>query len=436
MNDLQALTAVLEELNRAGSFKEVAGRLTAWARSFTHCQTAMLRLLETTGDPDGSWLAACAVDGHGVSFVRDEAVVDGTECICGRVATGTLGSDGPFVTEGGSFCWGRLSTLATSFSPDVLGPLRGRCVSERFESVAVFPVRAGEKAVGALHLADTRPDRFATSWPVVEAACRLAGDNLLRQRAQERERVVLETIETALLPAVPPQVEGLEVGVSFTSATEMAHVGGDFYDVLDLGEAGALVLVGDVSGKGVEAAGIAARARYVIEAQAGLSSDPASFLRAANDSLNRVLPAESFVTAAACLLDRVSGSMTVCLAGHPAPLVLTAADTTELDTPPNPPLGVVAGMRYREVIRHLAPGDILLVCTDGITEARRSDALFGGEGIRRVAATLPQRDPGSIARGVCSAAAEFHDTRLPGDDRLVVAVRLRESNESGIHGTG
>jgi hypothetical protein len=398
MNDLQELTVILEDLNEAGSFKAAAERLTTWARAFTGSESAILRLVEQDGDT--SWLAGCAIDGEHDGFARDETMVHEAECICGRVATGAIDISLPFYTEGGSFSWGRLSTLAQHFAFEQLGPLRGRCMKERFESMGVFPLRAGRRTVGSLHLADSRPDRVSDTSQVVEAVCRLAGDALLRHHTREREQAVLATIE-------------------------MAHVGGDFYDVVDLGEAGVLVLVGDVSGKGVDAVGTAVRARYVIEAQAVITPDPASFLSAANESLVRALPAERFVAAAAFLIHTESGVLTACLAGHPAPLLVTRRGTSVIDAPHNPPLGVMPGVRFAQATGRQSPDDLLLVYTDGVTEARRDGALFGDEGLERVARSVSESDPGAVARTICAAAAEFHDPRLPEDDRLVVAVRLR-----------
>ncbi|OFW62036.1 MAG: hypothetical protein A2133_09360 [Actinobacteria bacterium RBG_16_64_13] len=421
MNEVQELTKILEGLSQAGSFQSAANRLTRWARAFTGCNAAILRLIEDDGH--GPWLAGYVADGADAAFFRDEMMVHETECICGRVATGAIDRSLPCYTDGGSFIWDRLSTLTSDLGQERIGPLRGRCIKENYESVAVFPVRAAGRSVGSLHLADSRRNWFSASVGVVEAACRLAGDTLLRFKAREREQALLKTIETALLPGVPPVVEGLEVGVSFTSATEMAHVGGDFYDVLDLGETGALVLVGDVCGRGVEAAGTAARARYALETQASLTPDPAEFMRAANDSLTRLLPADRFVAAAACLIDRRSGSITTCLAGHPSPLLLTSSGIVEVKAPHNPPLGLFAGLQFSEGTQEMPAQDTLLMYTDGVTDSRNRDVRFGEEGIARVVAGLPDHDPRRIARSVCDEATGFHDAAYPGDDRLVLAIR-------------
>lgn len=439
MDPLRELVAVVEDLNQAGSFKDAAQRLTGWARTLTGCQAAILRLRGESGD--SPWLAVCSLDGPSPSFVRDETMVGETDCICGRVATGAVDPSLPFHTEGGSFHWGRMDSFAEEFSPEQVGPLRGRCVEEGYSSLAVFPVRAGDTLVGSLHLADSRPDWFAGSVEILESACRLAGDILLRHEAWEREHALLEAVQTALLPPVPPAVEGLSIGVSFESATDMARLGGDFYDVLDLGDAGVLILVGDASGKGVGAAAIAAQARHAMEAHASLSSDPASFVAMTNESLLRLLPPEQYVTAVACLVDKRSGCTTTCLAGHPSPLRLTIAEETgvrgtEIDAPPNAPLGLFAGLRFKEKAEKLARGDVLLIYTDGVTDSRRGTDFLGSEGVIRILQSLHHQAPGEevrleaiprpddIARDVRRAAAAYHDPSLPGDDRLVMAIRL------------
>ncbi len=433
MNALRELTAVIEALDRAETFAEVADSLTTWARTFADCQSALLRLLEENGEGE-AWLAGCSVEGHSAAFIRDEAVVGHADCLCGRVASGAIEPSLPFYTEGGSFCWGRVSTLALDFDAQTLGLVRGRCMEEGYESVAIFPIRAGDRVIGSLHLADRRPNHFAASAEIIEAACRLAGTILLAHQRRDRERALLDTIQSALLPADPPAIEGLEVGVSFGSATDLARLGGDFYDVLDLGEPGALVLVGDVSGKGVEAAGIAAKARYAINAQAGIDPDPPAFMTAANEVLARSLPSGRFVTAAACLIDPRTGTVTTCLAGHPSPLKITDATGVELGAPHNPPLGVFPGLRFGAVRESLGPGDVLLVYTDGVSDSRNCLASFGTEGIARTAVAASPADPREIARTVHERAQGFHDPALPGDDRLVVAVRLSNITGKGLRG--
>jgi serine phosphatase RsbU (regulator of sigma subunit) len=446
MDALRELTALVESLGRAKSFSEVADRLTTWARQFTGCQAAMLRLWEGAGTE--AWLASCSAEGHSPAFSRDEAVVGHDDCLCGRVASGAVDSSLPFFTQGGSFCWGRFGSLERDFASEELGPIRGRCLKESYESVAIFPLCMDDRIIGSLHLADPRPDQFEGVVDVVEAVCRMAGPLLLSHLDRDREHAVLETIQAALMPAEPPTVEGLEIGVSFGSATELARLGGDFYDVVDLGEAGVLVLAGDVAGKGVEAAGVAARARYVIVAQAGLDPDPGVFMERANQALVRSLPRGRFVTVAACLVDPAAGTVTTCLAGHPAPLRITGratgvageaerrqTDLVESQAPHNPPLGVFADQRFRTTKEDLGPGDVLLVYTDGVTDSRRGQEVFGLAGIAAVASQQGSTGPREIAEAVYRSAVAFHDPAFPDDDRLVIAVRLRNAVARTLRGS-
>jgi serine phosphatase RsbU (regulator of sigma subunit) len=422
VQQLDDLTSIIERLALVGSFKNAANLLVEWARSFTGCEAATLRLL--VGRHDDNWLGGCTMQGTSVSFARDEALMDLSECMCGRVAGGQTNPAYPFFTTGGSFIWGRMSTLSSDFSADETGAIRGRCVVEQYESVVICPIKAGGRIVGSLHLADTRPDYFADTVDVIESVARLAGGVLLRYQAEERDQSLLEAIQSALLPPVPPVLEGLEIGVSFGSATEMARLGGDFYDVIDLGAAGTMILVGDVAGKGLQAAGFAAQARYAMGAQAPCTNGPAEFMALANEALLRILPRNCFVTAVACLIDLERRSIRVCLAGHPSPLHFASRHGAEISAPHNPPLGIFEGAQYEETTEPISGGDILLIYTDGVTESRRDSSQFGVEGILRAMQSAPESNPDQAARTVCAQAAEFHDPLLAGDDRLVMAVKI------------
>ncbi len=434
MDTLRELTAIMESLGRARSFSELVDRLTAWARQFAQCQAAILRLWQ---GPGNAWLASCSSEGHSPDFVRHETVVGHDDCLCGRVAAGQIDPALPFYTLGGSFCWGRLSSLTEEFSAEVVGPLRGRCFDEAYQSVAIFPLRVDERIIGSLHLADRRPDHFTECVPIIEAVCRMAGPLFLSYLDRDKEHAILEAIQAALMPPEPPVVEGLEIGVSFDSATDLARLGGDFCDVLDLGAAGVLILVGDVAGKGVEAAGIAAKTRYVLGAQAGLDAEPARFMERTNALLARSLAPGRFVTAAACLLDPGTGDLSTCLAGHPAPLKISyppgpesppaAVAALESRAPHNPPLGVHPETKFRSHRERLGPEQVLLLYTDGISEARRGKQVFGIERIAEAARRSPSADPQEVARRVHREAVAFHDPSLPTDDRLVIAVRRRVS---------
>jgi serine phosphatase RsbU (regulator of sigma subunit) len=422
MHRLQELTSVLERLALAASFDAASDLLLGWVRAYTGCRSALLRMV--IDNEGGGWLGGCASSGTSESFLRDEILVPLSDCICGRVTSGDTNPELPFFTQAGSFVWGRMSSLQRDFPADQLGTLRGRCVAERYESVAVFPIKAAGKVVGSLHLADTRPDFFAYTAELMEAVCRLAGDILIRHKTGERDRLLLDKVQSALLPTLPRHLEGLSIGVSYDSAGEMSRLGGDFYDILDLGRSGILVLVGDVCGKGLEAAGTATRTRYTLCARATEGINASDFMHTANEALLRLLPPWSFVTAVACLIKPWAHVAEVCLAGHPAPLHFDNNTCAEIGAPHNPPLGVFADAQYKESVETFTRGDVLVVYTDGVSDARRSSKTFGVEGIASVLSDVFYEEPEYIAQGVCSAATQYHDADLPTDDRLVMAVRF------------
>ena len=162
--------------------------------------------------------------------------------MCGRVCSGLADPHLPFFTEGGSFLWGRVQSIGEEFSPELLGSVRGRCIAEGYDSIAILPLMSREGPLGSLHLADFGSEKFFSHAELLETACWLCGPLLSGFRDHEFEQATIATVEAALMPRVAPHVEGLDLAVAFTSATEGARVGGDFYDIHELGDGATLLL--------------------------------------------------------------------------------------------------------------------------------------------------------------------------------------------------
>jgi serine phosphatase RsbU (regulator of sigma subunit) len=298
-------------------------------------------------------------------------------------------------------------------------------MDEGYASLAIVPLGDADDApvLGCLHMASRRRDAFADHDELLRAAGRVAGRLLQNHKQQDSERAALETIKEALLPSTPPLVPGLELGVYATTADELMHVGGDFYEVWEL-ETGSVALVaGDHSGKGLDAVGTAARLRMELTALAPSAEEPAEFMRLANRALSELLPAGTFVSAICCTLD-ASRTLRICLAGHPAPLRMRGDTIGEMESPSNLPLGVDTDHRFESTVCSLEKDDLLVLYTDGVSESRNNGHLFGVEGVTRVVAGQPSSTPATIAQAVVSAAAEYHDPDLPADDRLVLVARV------------
>ena len=426
MDAIEDLALVVEGLERATSFAEAADYLARWAAATTGGRASFLRLLREGEAGDAIWAPIYAYHGTDDRFLRDETMIDAGECLCGRVLQGRLDTSQPFATPGGSFVWHGMQTSSADLALDSLGCLRGRCVEEGYESVAIFPLLADGQTVGALHVADVEAAADDPTTRLVETACRVAGGLLQRYRRQEREHSALHIIQSALLPPTPARIPGLEIGLSFESATDMAHIGGDFYDVLDLGAAGTLLFVGDYSGKGVEAAGMATRVRFTLANLALSQPTLTELLTSANQVLMHILPTDTFVTLAACRLSPDGETVSTALAGHPPPLVLRRGPDhptiEEIAAPSRPPLGVFDDTSYVAADTRLAD-DVLLLYTDGIIEARRDGDLLGTAGIEQIWFAQKQLDLGELAEAICQESVRFNNAARGHDDRLALAVR-------------
>ena len=180
---------------------------------------------------------------------------------------------------------------------------------------------------------------------------------------------MVSLLQQALLD-IPEQANGVEFGHLYRSATQQAQVGGDFYDVFEAKEGRIGLLIGDVSGHGLEAARIATLVKDVIHAFAHQFRRPHSVLR----ETNRLLVEKGLPGFVSAFLE--SGTLIYSSAGHPPPLIAEDGEVGRLESAGSP-LGVFADARYRDSETKVEEGSLLLFYTDGITEARWGDDFFG-----------------------------------------------------------
>jgi PAS domain S-box-containing protein len=298
-------------------------------------------------------------------------------------------------------------------------------------SAALVPLIARGRSVGVLtlgwHAAQRRPTR--EEWSLIEALAQriaLAVDGAM----QYRERAhVAQTLQASLLPASLPRIPGAFVAAEYLAAGEGAEVGGDFYDAfaLDDDERAWALVIGDVLGKGAEAAAVTALARYTLRAVASRSTSPASTLATLNAELLRQMADRRFITAVlAHLTPRADGTagLTVASAGHLPPIVVRAGGGAETLACRGTLLGVESGARSGDLTTDLAPGDALVLYTDGVTEARR-DRPLRSEALADALAAVAPDGAGAIAREVVRLAQRRATGPLP-DDLAVLVVALDE----------
>jgi PAS domain S-box-containing protein len=276
-------------------------------------------------------------------------------------------------------------------------------------------------------------------------------ENRVAERTVQLEAALARLGETAhtlqgrLLPSPLPEVPGVEVGLRYSPAGEV-DVGGDFYDLFDARvdeEANSSrhsspwgVVIGDVVGKGAEAAAVLALARYTLRALAMSEMRPSVILAGLNESMlrhRRERDDQKFCTVAYVLLETCEGNaeqgtrITVCRGGHSAPILLRTDGSICQIGHPGRAIGVFDDANLTEQKARLGPGDVLVLYTDGVTEARSSNGAFFGE--ERLKALLHSSCTGlgaqAIADRVENAVSEFQDDGLR-DDVAILVVRVPE----------
>ena len=244
------------------------------------------------------------------------------------------------------------------------------------------------------------------------------------QASEARARELAATLQASLIPPDPPAIDGLDVAAAYRPAGNGDEVGGDFYDVFENGRGDWGIVLGDVCGKGVEAATVTALVRYTVRAAAVRSRRPRTILGALNAALLRQ-GTERFATVVYARLRMEPGRtrITVGSGGHWLPLRITAGGEVAEIGRHGTVLGIIDDPGLDDITVELHPGDAVVFFTDGVVEARREDAQLGPEGISSLLETLRDAPAQEIAAAVVNAALGFQDG-LPSDDIAVVVVRV------------
>jgi PAS domain S-box-containing protein len=293
----------------------------------------------------------------------------------------------------------------------------------------VAPLRARGRILGAVTFVAAESGRTLTREDVdlVEELARRAGLSVDNARLYTERSAIAHTLQSELLPARLPVIAGVRVAVRYRAAGELNEVGGDFYDVFARGDGSWAFVIGDVSGKGAEAAAVTALARHTVRTAALQPTSPSGLLRTLNEALLLQRAGSEFCTVClACLSvsdDRSEGGLTLALGGHPPALVLRASGGVEALGASGTLLGVFANPRLHEVETELQPGDVVLLYTDGVTEAGSPLDEIGEDGLAELLAGLRGMSPEEIVDAVEQAAVEAQAGK-PRDDIALVAFAL------------
>jgi serine phosphatase RsbU (regulator of sigma subunit)/anti-sigma regulatory factor (Ser/Thr protein kinase) len=253
----------------------------------------------------------------------------------------------------------------------------------------------------------------------------------VRQRERiEQELRVAQLIQQQFLPQELPDLPGWQVGAYYGPARE---VGGDFYDFIQLPHDQVGIVVGDVTDKGVPAALVMATTHSILRAEAPRLIAPSDVLTRVNDLLVDEMPAHMFVTCLYAVLNPTTGRLRYANAGHNVPYVSTEAGVTELRAT-GMPLGLLPGMEYEEKEATLAPGEIVLLHSDGLAEAHNPEReMFG---FPRVAALTGEASDGeALIDRLLKELQEFTGPGLEQEDDITL-VTLGRRSAAGDGGSG
>jgi serine phosphatase RsbU (regulator of sigma subunit) len=309
-------------------------------------------------------------------------------------------------------------------------------------SYLAVPVVTTDGAVeGGLFLGHSQPGMFSESAEAValnvarHAAIAMVNARLYeaaqreteaRRRAFEERDHVARVLQESLLPPALPAVPGLEIAARYVAGDGL--VGGDFYDVFALGDGRWGFVLGDVCGRGAEAASVTALTRHTARSAAMLEESPAGVIEHVNAAL--LLDASDlFVTALFGHIAPNGAAVNVrlCAAGHPPPLVARADGGVEAIASTTPLLGVVEHLGAGEAALVLRPGDALLLYTDGLIEARHDGRVFGPDRLMQTLADAAGRSAEEMADALLSASQGF-GPGAPIDDTALLILRVAQAS--------
>lgn len=303
------------------------------------------------------------------------------------------------------------------FGPDGEGP--GRSV----RTLSVSPLRARGRAVGTLTFVYHRPGEDIPTSRLLADLAQRAALAIDTTTAYEQRRRHVELLQRQLLPGALPEWPGLDLHAAYEVADASLEVGGDFYDAVVDGDGRLALFIGDVCGRGAEAAAMTGLARHTLRTllEDGVPPDRAL------ERLNRALlhqDAGRFVTALVAVLTPTGPDacdVEIVAAGHPRPLIRRAGGSIEEITASGLFLGVLPDLGLRATRLHIAAGDALVMFTDGLTEARSAQNVMFDEllpGAVRDSAATPDPAADLIAR-----ASKFR--AMGTDDTAVLVARLK-----------
>jgi serine phosphatase RsbU (regulator of sigma subunit)/PAS domain-containing protein len=296
-------------------------------------------------------------------------------------------------------------------------------------SLLSVPITDGVTSYGALTLARTPAEgRFEIAdLGLAEQLGQHLGVAIRVDRMFRHRSAVAETLQGSLLPATLPDVPGLDLFAAYQPASEGLEVSGDFYDVFPVG-GGWAITVGDVCGKGQEAAAMTAAARHAIRVLAHWNPDPADVLAKVNEVMLAGDYEDRFVTAKLAYLRWEGGRLRVTLAsaGHPGPALVRPDGRVDVLSGGGLPIGLFPDADPQTEELELSEDDLLFFYSDGLTDARSPDMRYFEDSLADELAGLAGRSAAETARIVQSLVSSFSQDELR-DDMTILVAKVKAS---------
>jgi serine phosphatase RsbU (regulator of sigma subunit)/PAS domain-containing protein len=315
-----------------------------------------------------------------------------------------------------------------------------RLAAAGLRSLIVVPMMAGDRAIGVMTLATDISAR-ALGTDELDLAREVgvrAGIAVENARVHGARTHIATTLQRSLLPPRLPAVPGITIAARFRAAGEASDVGGDFYDLFPV-DRGWMVVMGDVTGKGPEAASITSLARYTMRTAAVYEPSPSAVLERLNAALVVDPDRRQICTVvAARIVTAPDGSAEIGLAcgGHPAPFRLHDGRAEAVPVA-GPLLGAFETGRWPETVVRLAGGDSLVLFTDGVTDTRGAPGRFGADRLAAVLADATDLEPDEVATRVDQALIAFEEGPQRDDVALLVLRATgRSATEASLTAVG
>ncbi|MHB1323493.1 MAG: SpoIIE family protein phosphatase [Coriobacteriia bacterium] len=309
-----------------------------------------------------------------------------------------------------------------------------RVLAEPPESSLIVPLVRGDRLLGVVTVDEMRRGVGFTEREVtlVEGLASSAALAIENARLYEAEHMIAFTLQQALI-ALPESLRDLAFAHAYRSASEAAFVGGDFYDLFEIEGDLVGVLIGDIAGKGLDAALLTQLVKNTVRAHAAeKGGSPARILQLTNNIFYQVTSPDMFVTVFFGVLDRLTGRLVYTNAGHTTALVLRGG-RRPLELPADSPLvGAFADREFVQSEVWLDRLDLLVLYTDGITEARSAGRLYGEERLLRRVSGASRATPAELVREILSDVRDFSAGSLNDDLAVLVLQRCAEEAESPI----